>query len=205
VLYVLTLETNLLSAKELTKQGDNVKFEGDTCSILKGNKTYTEGKITDELYELRYERANCVKQHPQQNCIHQWHMPAILNGYSPDDVFNIDEMGVFYKLLPNRTLRFRGENVTSRKCKRSADRSNMHQHGRYREVVIASHWKIEESTWLYKCKKSPCWVQSQQELGWLENFSSSESFVLTNWWRKRKGRSRCSLTTIQHMPTLEIC
>ena len=73
VLYVPTLESNLLSVKKLTKQGNTVKFEGDSCSILKGNKTYAEGKITDDLYQLTCEVTNCAKQDPHQNCIHQWH------------------------------------------------------------------------------------------------------------------------------------
>ena len=73
VLYVPTLDTNLLSVKKLTRQGNIVKFEGDNCSILKGNKTYAEGKITDDLYQLNCEMAKCVKQDPHQNCIHQWH------------------------------------------------------------------------------------------------------------------------------------
>jgi len=47
-------------------------------------------------------------------------LPKILEGYSADDVFNMDETGVFYKMLPDRTLCFRDE-----KChggKRAKDR-----------------------------------------------------------------------------------
>jgi len=36
-------------------------------------------------------------------------LPTILEGFSPDDVFNMDETGMFYKLLPDRTLCFRDE------------------------------------------------------------------------------------------------
>jgi len=72
VLYVPTLNSNLLSVKKLTKQGNIVKFEGDSCSILKGNKTYAEAKITDDLYQLNCEKVNLAKcEH--HNCIHQWH------------------------------------------------------------------------------------------------------------------------------------
>ena len=47
-------------------------------------------------------------------------LPTILEGFSPDDVFNMDKTGMFYKLLPDRTLCFRDE-----KChggKRAKDR-----------------------------------------------------------------------------------
>jgi len=72
VLYVPTLNSNLLSVKKLTKQGNVVKFEGDNCSILKADKTYAEGKITDDLYQLSCEKANLVNSE-HHNCIHQWH------------------------------------------------------------------------------------------------------------------------------------
>ncbi|XP_064423274.1 tigger transposable element-derived protein 4-like [Latimeria chalumnae] len=36
-------------------------------------------------------------------------LPSLLIGYQPRDVFNIDETGLFYKLLPNRTLALKGE------------------------------------------------------------------------------------------------
>jgi len=86
VLYVPTLNSNLLSVKKLTKQGNVVKFKGDNCSILKANKTYAEGKITDDLYELNCEKANLVNcQH--HNCIHQWHRR--LGHRDPDAVMQI--------------------------------------------------------------------------------------------------------------------
>ena len=36
-------------------------------------------------------------------------LPNLLRDYDPKDVFNMDETGLFYKLLPNRTLQFKGE------------------------------------------------------------------------------------------------
>jgi hypothetical protein len=37
------------------------------------------------------------------------HLPHLLEGYRPCDVFNTDKCGLFYNLLPNRTYAFRGE------------------------------------------------------------------------------------------------
>jgi len=73
VLYVPALETNLLSVKRLTKQGNVVKFEGNNCIISRNNRTYAEGKVTDDLYQLVCEKANTVKQESHQNCVHMWH------------------------------------------------------------------------------------------------------------------------------------
>ena len=36
-------------------------------------------------------------------------LPTLLRDYDPTDVFNMDGTGLFYKLLPNRTLRVNGE------------------------------------------------------------------------------------------------
>jgi hypothetical protein len=36
-------------------------------------------------------------------------IPNFLRDYYSKDVFNINETGLFYKLLPNRTLQFKGE------------------------------------------------------------------------------------------------
>jgi hypothetical protein len=47
------------------------------------------------------------------------YLPHLLKGYTPCDVFNADECGLFYNLLPNRTYAFRGE-----KCHRGKLRKN---------------------------------------------------------------------------------
>ncbi len=37
-------------------------------------------------------------------------LPLLLEEYDEDDIFNLDESGLFYKLIPNKTLAFKGEN-----------------------------------------------------------------------------------------------
>ena len=87
VLYVPTLESNLLSVKRLTKQGNVVKFEGNNCTISRDNRTYAEGKISNDLYQLVCEKANAVKQEPHQNCVHLWHRR--LGHRDPEAVLNL--------------------------------------------------------------------------------------------------------------------
>ena len=36
-------------------------------------------------------------------------LPSLLEGYKPSDVFNADEMGLYFCLLPNKTLEFKNE------------------------------------------------------------------------------------------------
>lgn len=42
-------------------------------------------------------------------------LQPMINKFSPDDVFNLDETGLFWQLLPNKTMAFRGERCTSGK------------------------------------------------------------------------------------------
>jgi len=48
----------------------------------------------------------------------QWteDLPALLQGYSPDDIFNADESGLFYyKCLPNKTFALKGDDCSGGK------------------------------------------------------------------------------------------
>lgn len=46
-----------------------------------------------------------------QETVNDWkdRLPDILRGYDPKDVFNMDETGLFFKALPDKTLSIRGE------------------------------------------------------------------------------------------------
>ena len=48
----------------------------------------------------------------------QWRaetLPTLLNGYKDDDIYNADESGLFFQMLPNRTMHFKGEKCTGGK------------------------------------------------------------------------------------------
>uniref|UniRef100_A0A8C4SFH0 HTH CENPB-type domain-containing protein n=1 Tax=Erpetoichthys calabaricus TaxID=27687 RepID=A0A8C4SFH0_ERPCA len=49
-------------------------------------------------------------QMPEEDCSH-WiqKLPEIVQDYSPDDVFNADETGLFFKCTPDKTMTFKGE------------------------------------------------------------------------------------------------
>ena len=42
-------------------------------------------------------------------------LPDLLKKYKPEDVYNADETGLFYKLQPDRTLAFKGEKCSGGK------------------------------------------------------------------------------------------
>lgn len=37
---------------------------------------------------------------------HEW--PALCEGYTPEETFNADEIGLFYNLTPDKTIKFKG-------------------------------------------------------------------------------------------------
>ena len=39
------------------------------------------------------------------------HLPAILPNYELEDIFNADEFGLFFQVLPNKNLKSKEENV----------------------------------------------------------------------------------------------
>jgi len=52
------------------------------------------------------------------NQVDDWYstaLPKLLDSYAPQDVYNADEMGVFYKLLPAKSLTVKGEQCTGGK------------------------------------------------------------------------------------------
>ena len=42
-------------------------------------------------------------------------LPDLISGYKPDDIYNMDETGLFYRDLPDRTLAVKGQECTGGK------------------------------------------------------------------------------------------
>lgn len=58
--------------------------------------------------------------------LREWQQQTLqetIQQYSPEDVFNVDEAGLFWRLLPNKTFAFKGKNCTS--CKKNKERITM--------------------------------------------------------------------------------
>lgn len=45
--------------------------------------------------------------------------PTLCEGYSPEDIYNADETGLFYNMTPDRTLKFKGENCSGGKMSKT--------------------------------------------------------------------------------------
>ncbi|XP_066261745.1 tigger transposable element-derived protein 4-like [Euwallacea similis] len=71
------------------------KHHGITSGKIMGEAAAVDGNVMD----------NWLQEKRQQ----------IRENYEDSNIFNTDEMGLFYKLTPDRTLRFKGEKCTDGK------------------------------------------------------------------------------------------
>jgi hypothetical protein len=63
-------------------------------------------------------------------------LPNLLRDYDPKDVLSMDKTGLFYKLLPNRTLQFKGE------------RSNGGKQSKERLTVVSVNYDANKKAWM---------------------------------------------------------
>lgn len=81
VLYVPDLECNLISVKQLTRNGWGVIFRNEYCSIIECNEVFTVAKCCNGLYKLNIEdhrsrrsyKANLCVLYVYMNGIPGWH------------------------------------------------------------------------------------------------------------------------------------
>uniref|UniRef100_H3AIV2 HTH CENPB-type domain-containing protein n=1 Tax=Latimeria chalumnae TaxID=7897 RepID=H3AIV2_LATCH len=69
-------------------------------------------------------------------------LPILLIGYQPRDFFNIDETGLFYKLLPNRTLALKGEECHGGKHSKELIQHMLNCFERKQDTAIILHQGI---------------------------------------------------------------
>lgn len=74
VLYVPTLEENLLSVRKLTEKGLQVKFTEKMCNIMKDDITVATADLSGNLYRLRFDhKVLMVVNRHWKDCQHTWH------------------------------------------------------------------------------------------------------------------------------------
>lgn len=77
VLYVPSIECNLLSVKKLNIKGYDVHFNNNNlCKIIKNNQTIAVGDPVNDLFRLRVRqnKINMVNENNKHSgCVHEWH------------------------------------------------------------------------------------------------------------------------------------
>jgi len=74
VLYIPTLEENLLSVRKLIERGLQVKFTENVCNIVKYNEIVASAILDGNLYRLQFDhKALMVIGKHKKDCQHTWH------------------------------------------------------------------------------------------------------------------------------------
>lgn len=74
VLYVPTLEENLLSVRKLTEKDLQIKFTEKTCNISKDKITIAIADLSRNLYRLQCDHKTLmVVNNHKKDCQHTWH------------------------------------------------------------------------------------------------------------------------------------
>ena len=65
-----------------------------------------------ERHNIKFKSVQGEEKAVDLSLVDNWHQTSwqnILQEYQPSDIYNCDESGLFYKLLPNKTFTFKGE------------------------------------------------------------------------------------------------
>lgn len=75
VLYVPSIESNLLSVKKLTERGLKIIFYDNLCEIWNRNEILATAVMTKGLYKIKTSTDDKIKQHAMmvKKCVHYWH------------------------------------------------------------------------------------------------------------------------------------
>lgn len=98
--------------EKATSLGRSLEYGEDfNCSMswinrFKERHSITAGKITGEAKSVNREVTDAWIKNE---------FPKIVENYKPSDVYNADETGLFFKLMPDKTLKFKNEKCTGGK------------------------------------------------------------------------------------------
>ena len=104
----------------------------------------------------------------------QTHLPTILSRYNLQDIFNTDEFGLFFQVLPNRTLELKGEKCTDGKHSqvRLTGMSAISATGEKLPLLVIG--KSQNSRCFKNVKSLPCMCKAQEK-SWMD------SEIFTEW------------------------
>ncbi|CAH0726455.1 unnamed protein product, partial [Brenthis ino] len=124
-------------------------------------------------HQITYGKMNGEAWDVDMNVTNNWIStvwPNLKMKYSPEDIFNADETGLFFKLTPDKTLKFKGEKCVGGKLSKeritvlvAANISGTEK----RKLLVIGKWKnprcfknIKQLPVTYKANKS-AWMTSQ--------------------------------------------
>ena len=112
------MENALASEEELESIAEKAR-EFATLLGIEGFKASTGWlKNFRDRYSIAFKTIQGAEGAIVEGELTDWQRDTLtkeLSGYEPKDVFNLDETGVFWKLLPNKTMAFKGDRCSGGK------------------------------------------------------------------------------------------
>lgn len=75
-------------------------------------------------------------------------LPDIMKDYSPSNIYNADDTGFFYELLPAKTLYMKGQPCSGRRHSKKRDCAFLYEHGWLGQALPARHRQEREASML---------------------------------------------------------
>ncbi|UYV75787.1 TIGD4 [Cordylochernes scorpioides] len=100
------------NAMKLAINGNILKEKAILLALKMGQDNFEASNGWLERRNIAFKRLHGKAGSVDANSVATWKggiIPSLLAKYSPQDIFNADETGLFYKLLPNQTMTIRGE------------------------------------------------------------------------------------------------
>ena len=100
-------------------------------------------------------------------------LPTLLSNYKLEDIFNADEVGLFYQCLPSKTYHLSGEKCSGGKNSkvRLTDMAAASATGEKLEMVVIG--KSQNPRCFKNVKQLPCRYRAQKKVGWQEFYLKS--------------------------------
>lgn len=109
-------------AKNLPVSGDLLKEKAESFALKMGIEEFkfTDGWLRGfkKRHGISFKKVSGESGAVDQTIVSDYRvtkLQALLKEYAPSDIFNCDETGLFFKMLPDRTLAFSGESCASGK------------------------------------------------------------------------------------------
>ncbi|XP_055910699.1 tigger transposable element-derived protein 4-like [Eupeodes corollae] len=182
-----------------TKRTNSTNIGKRLCKKV-GQKNFTCSTAWIQRFQLRH---NIVSARVSGECgsvsagvVDDW--PKEREGYTDNQIFNIDETRLFYKMTPNRTLKFKGEKCVGGKMSKERITvlvgGNMTGTVQHKLLVIGK----AKNTWCFKnIKKLPSLYESNKR-AWMTSGIFEKD--LRNWDRQLGKQKETILLLVDNCP-----
>ncbi|GBN36804.1 Tigger transposable element-derived protein 6 [Araneus ventricosus] len=98
-----------VSGLMLQQKAENFAKELDSNIEFKAGNGWLEN--FKKMHNIVFRKLCCENASVDASFYEEWlsELPSLLKDYKSDDVFNADEIGLFFQCFPNKTAAFKGE------------------------------------------------------------------------------------------------